>query len=98
MISLRQHIDNFRASVPGDTTLAEFRLALVAIGESSQRAVPSLTTDLGAKLAEIAQSCATPANAKYARERAQTELFRWADSALQHHLENERKIIGVVAH
>jgi len=100
MISLRHHIDNFRGNTGTDSALKEFRLALLAIGESGQRAVPSLNTQLGIRLTEIADALEPPASretVRNVRERVQTELNRWADSALQHHIDNERKIIGVVA-
>jgi GGDEF domain-containing protein len=99
MISIRKHIDNFRTR-NSDTALSEFRLALIAVGESGQRAVPSLNTELGARLSAIAcelESSPSKDVPRRVRERAETELSRWAESALQHHLENERRIIGVVA-
>jgi diguanylate cyclase (GGDEF)-like protein len=99
MISLRHYIDHFRTGNT-DSALAEFRLTLLAMGESGQRAVPSLNSELSLRLAEIGSELKAPASSeslKNVRERARTELLRWADAALQHQIENERKTIAVVA-
>lgn len=95
MISLRKHIENFCRPDP-DAAVAEFRLALIAIGESGQRAVPCLDTELSSRLTELAEA-ATSETIAGVRERAAAELSIWADSALQHHIEQEQRIIGVVA-
>jgi len=111
MISLRKHIDSYRAAGPEkggaplpDPCLAALRSALVAMGDSGQRAVPSLGgAGLSEKLNEISRSLSgdnSGDDLHRATTQVRTELSRWAERAALHHNENERElreIIGVVA-
>jgi diguanylate cyclase (GGDEF)-like protein len=104
MISLRKHLDSFRdAPVPvPDPSLEALRCALSTMGDCGQRAIPSLGTGIGQKLAAVSETLtgtASPDLMRRATKQVEAHLSQWAEIALEHHNANERElreIIGVV--
>ena len=110
MISLRKHIDGADRPValsppvgPVHDMLAAYSEALLAMGQSAQKAVPGVGNDLLRNLAEVTLELEQlgPFDVPAAvRERVASELTVWADRALSYHDKSERdikEIIDVVA-
>jgi diguanylate cyclase (GGDEF)-like protein len=111
MISLRKHIDNYNPQEenqndPGmpDAILSEFRALLLAIGQGTNRAVPSLGLDIGGMdigrkmtlLQEALVRCVTAGLLTKTSRQARDELSQWADRAFSHHQDIERELREVV--
>jgi diguanylate cyclase (GGDEF)-like protein len=108
MISLRQHIDNYRSGTgrkpdlttpasagSDDCAVAAFRSVLVATGIAGQRAIPSVGRTLNHRLTEINQNLKCPITPDLlgnASEQVAAELSNWAESAVKYHNDNEREI------
>lgn len=111
MISLRKHLDNYRAApppvppasnLPAEPAVTALRATLIAIGTAGEKATPAIGNALNQKLSEISGNLRSPSleALSQATEQVNQELSGWAERAVQHHNENERElreIIGVVA-
>ena len=102
MISIRKHIDSYKDPLT-ESSLAAWRSSLLAMAQSTERAVPGLGQELNEKLAEAEEVLAgqvTPDLLEGTRATVERELGGWADRAYELHSESIREIremIGLVA-
>jgi diguanylate cyclase (GGDEF)-like protein len=102
MISIRKHIDSYKDPLT-ESSLAAWRSSLLAMAQSTERAVPGLGKELTQKLAEIEEALAgpvTPDLLEGTRTTVERELSGWADRAYEHHTDSVREIremIGLIA-
>lgn len=102
MISIRKHIDSYKDPLT-ESSLAAWRSSLLAMAQSTERAVPGLGQELNEKLAEVEEVLAgqvTPDLLEGTRTTVERELAGWADRAYELHAESIRDIremIGLVA-
>jgi len=107
MISLRNDIDNYNGqeenlSEPGmtDAILSEFRALLLAIGQGTNRAIPSLGIDVNQTMTLLQEALVRPVTADLltrTNQKAREELSQWADRAFSHHQDIERELRAVVS-
>ena len=99
MISIRKHIDSYKDPLT-ESSLAAWRASLLAMAQSTERAVPGLGQDLNHKLAEVEEALAgpvTPDLLEGTRVTVQRELAGWADRAYECHADSVREIREMIA-
>jgi diguanylate cyclase (GGDEF)-like protein len=105
LISLRKHIDDYRAGgeareMPdsgglSEAAIAEFREMLLAVGRCAERAVPGVGAGVSQTMVGLQKSLVQPvSNDALAKtnQRAKDELSDWAEKAFAHHQEIEREL------
>ncbi|HWE52702.1 MAG TPA: GGDEF domain-containing protein [Bryobacteraceae bacterium] len=102
MISLRKHIDSYKDPLT-ESSLSAWRSSLLAMAQSTERAVPGLGKELKEKLAEIEEALSgpvTPDLLEGTKAAVEKELTGWADRAYEFHIDSVRELremIGLVA-
>jgi diguanylate cyclase (GGDEF)-like protein len=113
LISLRKHIDEYRAghdtaggllksgeSGIAEEAVAEFRAMLLAIGRCGERAVPGSGADLHQKMTDLHGALVkpvAPGAVSQTNQQAQAELSEWAERAHSHHQDVEREVHEIIS-